>query len=247
VPTVASPVKLYQREMHERLGFFANWLPADPIDVGDVGRLEAGRFRRTSSLAEFGIETTAESGGGDQPVEYTSSNGTQVELGGGAGAAGLAKAEVRVSFSRTSAFVFHASKLRLLRLSNPAAVARDVVVAYDEGRWEKDWLIVESLHEAEIATILVSQDSASELVLSADVSELLASFSLADPNIDFSVTSSRGQVVKIIQAEGVHPLYSCMRVRDPLIGAPSLRPVRGSRASAHAAFARPRLDELLNS
>jgi hypothetical protein len=244
---VASPVKLYQREMHERLGFFANWLPADPIDVGDVGRLEGGRFRRTSSLAELGIETSAESGGGGQPVEYTSSTGTEVELGGGAGVPGLAQGQVRVRFSRNSAFVFHASMLRLLRLSNPTAVARDVLAAYHEGRWEKDWLLVESLHGAEIATILVSQDSTSELVLSADVSELFASFTLADPNIRFTVTSSRGQMVKIIHAEGVHPLYSCLRVRDPLIGPPSLRPVRGYRPPTEPAFARPRIEELPNS
>ncbi len=244
---MASPVKLYQREMHERLGFFANWFPADPLNVGDVGRLEGGRFRRTSSLAELGIEATAEASPGGQPVEYTSSQGTKVEVGGGAAAAALAEAQVRVSFSRKSAFVFHASMLRPLRLGNPAAVARDVLAAYDEGRWEKDWLLVEALHEAEIATILVSQDSTSEVLLCANVSELLASVSLADPNISFSVTSSRGQLIKIINAERVHPLYSCMRVRDPLIGAPSLRPVRGSGAGTEAAFARPGIDELLNS
>ena len=244
---MASPVKLYQREMHDRLGFFANWFPADPINVGDVGRLEGGRFRRSSSLAELGIEATAERSPGGQPVEYTSSEGTKVEVGGGAAAAALAEAQVRVSFSRKSAFVFHASMLRPLRLGNPAAVAREVLVACDDGRWEKDWLLVEALHEAEIATILVSQDSTSELLLSANVSELLASVSLADPSISFSVTSSRGQLVKIIHAERVRPLYSCMRVRDPLIGSPSLRPVRGSGAETAVAFARPRIDELLDS
>ncbi len=244
---MASPVKRYQREMHKRLGFFANWFPADPINVGDVGRLEGGRFRRTSSLAELDIEATALPSPGGQPVEYTSSKGTKVEVGGGATAAAVAEAQVRVSFSRQSAFVFHASMLRPLRLGNPAAVARDVLSAYNEGRWEKDWLLVEALHEADIATILVSEDDSSELLLSASVSELLASVSLADPKISFSVSSSRGQLVKIIHAERVRPLYSCMRVRDLLIGPPSLRPVRGSRAGSEAAFARPGIDELLNS
>jgi hypothetical protein len=168
-------------------------------------------------------------------------------VGGGAGVAALAEAQVSVSFSRMSAFLFHASMLRPVRLGNPAAVARGVLGAYDEGRWEKDWLLIEALHEAEIATILVSQDSTSEVRLSANVSELLASVSLADPKLNFSVTSSRGQLVKIVHAERVHPLYSCMRVRDPLIGAASLRPVRGSRAQPEAAFIRPGVDELLDS
>jgi hypothetical protein len=244
---VASPVELYQREMHERLGFFANWFPADPMNVGDVGRLEGGRFRRTSSLAELGIEATAEGAPGGQPVEYTSSEGTKIQVGGGAAAAGLAEAQVRVSFTRKSAFVFHASMLRPLRLGNPAAIARDVLAAYDAGRWDKDWLLVEALHEAEIATILVSQDTTSEVLLSANVSELLASVSLADPKVSFAVTSSRGQLVKLIHAERVHPLYSCMRIRDPLIGAPSFRPVRGLPARPEAAFSRPGIDDLVKS
>jgi hypothetical protein len=52
---MASPVKLYQQEMHSNLGFFANWLPGDPIEVGDVGVLESGRFRRVVSLEDLGI------------------------------------------------------------------------------------------------------------------------------------------------------------------------------------------------
>ena len=244
---MTSPVMLYQREMHEKLGFFANWFPADPIEVGDVGRLEAGRFRRAASLKELGIEAVAAPSEGGQPVEYTSKEGTKLEVAAGAAMAGLGKGEVKVSFSRESAFVFHASMLRPQRLGNPAAVARDVLAAYDEGRWEKDWLLVEALHEAEIATILVSQDSTAEVVLSASVSELLASVSLADPSINFTVASSQGRMVKMVQAEAARPLYSCLRVRDPLIGASSLRPVRGARAEAEVPFARPAIDELLNS
>ena len=39
------PVRTYREEMHGNLGFFASWLPADPVDVGDIGVLEGGRFR----------------------------------------------------------------------------------------------------------------------------------------------------------------------------------------------------------
>lgn len=238
---------LYQRELHEKLGFFANWLPADPIDVGDVGRLEGGRFRRATSLAALGVEADVETIPSGQPVEYVSKGGTKVEVASGAGVADLASAEVKVTFSHESAFLFHTSILRPVRLSNPAAVTRSVLAAYDEGSWEKEWLLVEALHEADLATILVSQDKSAEVVLSANVSELLASVSLADPRISFSVVSSRGRMVKIVHAERVRPLYSCLRIRDPLIRDPSLRPVRGAATPSQSAFGRPPVDELLNS
>jgi len=52
---MASPVKLYQQEMHSNLGFFATWLPASILELGDFGVLEAGRFRKMGSLKELGI------------------------------------------------------------------------------------------------------------------------------------------------------------------------------------------------
>ena len=36
---MASPVKTYQSEMHDKLGFFATWLPGDHVELGDVGVL----------------------------------------------------------------------------------------------------------------------------------------------------------------------------------------------------------------
>ncbi len=50
---MASPVNLYHREMHDRFGFLATWLPGDS---GDVGSLIGGRFRKVASLEELGIE-----------------------------------------------------------------------------------------------------------------------------------------------------------------------------------------------
>ena len=41
---MASPVKRYQQEMHNNLGFFATWLPSTAIALGDIGVLQSGRF-----------------------------------------------------------------------------------------------------------------------------------------------------------------------------------------------------------
>src|SRR5204863_7490881 len=102
---MASPVKLYQREMHDNLGFFPTWLPGDRIQIGDAGVFEGGRFRRTASIAELGIVYDVSIGAATQNVQYTSTQGTSI--GTKAGAAGaLAQGEIRIELSRDGAFLF---------------------------------------------------------------------------------------------------------------------------------------------
>lgn len=245
---MASPVALYHREIHDNLGYFATWFPGDPIEIGDAGVLEGGRFRRTSSLKDLGIPCEVGAGQGSQNVQYTSTQGTKMTASGGAEATATAKAEISIEFSREGAFVFHASSLRPQRLENRAAVAELIVNAYHNGKWQKDWLLVEMLHTAERATIIVSEDSSAGIVLVASADVPRAAISLADPKIGLTVASMRGKIVHVVGGKGLHPLYSCLRLKDPLFGAASVQPVRGpGGAGEDVQFSRPGIDELLNS
>lgn len=247
---MASPVKLYQREMHDNLGFFPTWLPGDRIEIGDVGILEGGRFRKMTSLAELGIAQKTEAGAATQDVQYTSSHGTKIAFSAGAEATAVAKAEITVDFTSEGAFVFHASRLRPQYLENRAAVGQEILKVYNKGKgkWEEKWLLVEALHTAERATIIVSEDSSAGLVLVASAETPLSSISLVDPKVGLKIASTHGKVVHVIGGKGLHPLYSCLRVKDPLFGEPSVQPVRGAGAyDNEVSFARPGIDELLDS
>ncbi len=244
---MASPVKLYQREMHDNLGFFATWLPGDQIEVGDVGVIEGGRFRREASLKELGIPCKVGAGKAMQSVQYTSTQGTKIATTAGA-ATTLAKAEISIDFSREGAFVFHASNLRPYRLDNRVAVAEKIVDAYKKGTWKKEWLLVEGIHAAECATIIVSEDGSASLVLAASADAPIAGVSLADPKIGLTATATRGRIVHILGGAGLHPLYACLQLKDPLFGGPSVRPVRGAGAAGEEVpLSRPGIDVLLNS
>lgn len=245
---MGSPVKLYHQEMHDNLGFFATWLPGDALDVGDVGVLEGGRFRRMASLKELGIACEVSARQVNQDVQYTSTHGTKITASAGAAAATVAKTEISIEFSQQGAFVFHASRLRPQQLENRTAVADSVVRAYDNGKWQKDWLLIETLHTAERATIIVSEDNSAGIVLAASVDAPLPSVSLADPKIGLTVTSTRGKIVHVVGGKGLHPLYSCLRLKDPLFGKPSVQPVRGpASAGEESQFSRPGINDLLNS
>lgn len=244
---MASPVKLYQSEMHDNLGFWPTWLPGDPHEIGDVGVLEGGRFRRLTTLAELGIATARDVEGASQDVQYTSSQGTTIKATAGAEVSSLAKAEIAVEFSRRGAFVFHASRLRQRRLGNLGGIGREIVRAHERGRWDGNWLVIEALHTADRATVIVSEDSSAGIVLEARAEAPLVSISLADPKVSLTVGSTRGKIVHVVGAAGLHPLYSCVRLRTPLFGSPAVLPVRGMGSSDEAPFSRPGIDELLDS
>lgn len=245
---MATPVRLYQHEMHENLGFFATWLPNDSIEIGDVGILEGGRFRRMTSLQELGITANVGEGRAKSDVQYSSTQGTKIETSTAGQAVGLAKAEISVEFSRQGAFLFQASRLQPRELVNRAEVSAKILEAYHRRAWDKAWFLVEAVHAADRATIIVAEDDSAGLVLSAEVQQAIPSISLVDPKLSLQVKSTRGKVMYILAQKGLHPLYSCLRVKDPLLGAAAVRPVRGNAGpAANQAFLRPGLDELLES
>jgi low affinity Fe/Cu permease len=183
-----------------------------------------------------------------QTVDYSSTEGTKISTSASAEAATIGKAEISIDFSRQGAFLFQASKLQTWQLENRMVVGEQIVKAYGQKKWDKSWLLVESLHASERATIVVAEDSAAGLVIVAKMDEALPSISLVDPKISLSVTSTRGKMMRLIGSEGLHPLYSCLRLKDPLFGSPSVQPVRGIKdARVESDFSRPGISELLDS
>ena len=244
---MASPVKLYQQEMHKNLGFFPTWLPGDMMEIGDAGVLIDGRFRKMSSLKELAIPFAVTPGASKQNVQYTSTQGTTIAPSAGAAVPGVAKAEINVTFSQSGAFVFHATGLSPRQIENRSLVTEAIVMAYKRNRWKKEWLLVEALHTADLATIIVSEDSKAEVVLTADVNAPLVAISLADPKVGLSVASVTGKIVHLVGATEIHPLYSCLRLKDHFFSEPSVEPVRGTAPKERNPFERPAIQELLDS
>jgi hypothetical protein len=249
---MASPVKLYQQEMHRNVGFFATWLPASILELGDFGVLEAGRFRKIGSLKEIGITDVEVREGTPENMSYSASAERKAGASTEASAAvPVAKAELSIRFTRQGGYVFEAAGMRNVEIANRMALANRILAVYEQDRWRKEWLVVDSIYRAASATIIVSEDGSSEIVLKASGNIPLGSLPLADPQLGLSVSSSSGKVVHVVAQSGLSPLYSCLKVRDPLIGlpwvGPSLAPVRGLDDKAAQALTRLGIEELLAS
>ncbi|WP_229755426.1 hypothetical protein [Hymenobacter cavernae] len=244
---MASPAKLYQQEMHKNLGFFATWFPGDPIAIGDVGVLENGRFRLETTLTQLGIQCDVMSDQTEQDIQYTSTEGTKIITSAGMSAPSSAKGEITIDFSREGAFVFNASGLRMHRLDKLSRVAEEILKTYRDDKWNKDWILIESLYTARRATVIISNDSSSGVTLQADAKVNIQGASLADPNVELTVKSTRGKMLQIVGSTELSPLYSCYKVTDLWYSRqPSFVPIRGRNTPEINAFEEVSIDNLLN-
>jgi hypothetical protein len=247
---MATPARTYQQEMHRNLGLFATWLPGDRLDLGDIGVLEAGRFRKQTSLRELGIREVAGPKGSAQNLQYTSTSGTEtsVETDAKVGSGIEVQANIKINFNRSGAFLFHASKAQNIRLENSLELADAIVAAYEAERWQVGWYLVEAIYVADCATIIVCEDNSADLILRASADGELGSIPLANPRARLNISSSRGRMVHILSGRKVHPLYSCLKLKESWFKQPSLVPVRGAaRDPGDLPFVRPRISDLLDS
>ena len=245
---MASPAKLYQKEMHNNVGFFATWLPSSTLDIGDIGVFEGGQFRRQGSLRELGIASPSLREGEPQKMSYSAS--AERKVAGTASArtiAPVAGAELSIRLSQEGGFVFEAEGVRQIEIADRIGLARSILDLHRETVWKEEWHFIDSVYSAASATILVSEGSASDVVLNANAAVIPGAWPLADPKLSLSVSSSTGKIVYVIAAAGLKPLYSCLKVRSHVFRDPSLEPVRGMATNPSDVLARPRIDTLLES
>jgi hypothetical protein len=218
------------------------------MELGDIGILTDGTFRKRLSLQDLGIKYQASALGAAQNLQYTSKSGTDFSVDSSAATLGLldVTAAIKVEFSSEGAFLFQASGVRNRRLENIENLSRGILEMWNNGNWDKNWYMVESIHQADYATVIVSEEISAGVTFKAKGA--LSGIPLADPQIDLSIASSRGKMAQVIAARGLRPLYSCLRVREGWFSGASVQAVRGE--SAHpggSPFVRPSITELLES
>src|SRR5437899_12032034 len=105
----------YAREMNEKFGYFATWLPNVRVKLGDVGLVREHVFEPVSSLEQMGIAFGIDRDRQTADFDYTSSDAVSIDtkVSGAvhdlAAATASADGTISISFSRADAVVFQAS------------------------------------------------------------------------------------------------------------------------------------------
>ena len=101
---------------------------------------------------------------------------------------------------------------------------------YERKRWKKEWLLVESVHAAERASIIISEDNAALLVLAADV-KLLPTILRRSEGWLPEVSATEGKLFQTLGAN-LHPFVILPAQGTPSSGQAEVLPVRGQGDAA---------------
>lgn len=214
-----SSARSYLNALYRRFQLLGAWPPNQRVEVGEVGVLEQGAFRRASSLGRLGVAFTASSAG--QVGDLEASEGAEISSENDAGGQvawvnGAPRLGVRVKLGHQGAFVFDALEVVEWRIDDTIAVERQVLALLARGAWDPSWVIVDRVLQARSLTVLVSEGDNAELGLEGSGQLGAHGLRLADATLGLRSTYVRGDSLRFLGEVGLTPLYQCLRVQQRL-------------------------------
>ncbi len=216
---MASAQGQYTNEMKKKFGYYATWNPGVPLKLGDIGTFSDNVFTRLSNLTDRGIEFEIRPDETKTPLEHNSEGSVSVttKLSGTVAPQGSVltnlDAGIIVEFSKENSTLFKANNTTSPSIKDTIKLGEQVLKLYREGKWNKNWVIVTELVEAENATVIISNNSNSKIELKANANIDAPTFDIADAEFKFSTQFSKGLETKIISAEGLTPLFKVMGMK----------------------------------
>jgi hypothetical protein len=218
----------YTRELRDRFGYSATWVPTSEIRIGDVGMLRHHEFERLATLADFGVSFDVRESRAEASIDYASEGAVSVAVkaAGQAPPVGLgltlAEAGVIVSFGVKNAIVLQATGCVVASIENVHGLAKRMLDLYEGQRWPEDYVAVTEVVRAQGATVLISSASGGSVALTARGGVTLGPTSLGDVNAGLQVALSRDIDTQIVARGGLCPLFRARGIRKRWLRTPEV-------------------------
>lgn len=216
----------YTRELKKQFGYFATWLPGTPLELGDIGVLKGNIFTKISNLSDFKIKFDVEKDTSKADIEHSSKGAVSITTKASGTVApqgsslGEIEAGIRVEFNKENAILFKANATLSPSIKDQVSVGNQVIKLFEEGKWDKNWVVITEIVEAESATILISSSSNSKIELKAKGDVGSANLDIADADLGFELKFSKDLSTKIIAEESLTPLFRASKIKRPWFSKP---------------------------
>lgn len=215
-----TPAELYVREIRRRLNYyFAAWLPNEELKLGDVGILEGEFFRRTTTLEKLDFSFTERPDTSPTPIDLVSQQGTSftLKISGEANdaipALPVNKAGFSLSFSNEGAFVFQAAESFEPSIEDIATLNEQILQAYKEGKWGKNWAVITKIVKVPYATCIISNSSNSEIIFETDAALKQGIVDLGNMDTNLMWRKQTGDLIKMIGARDISPFFQLSKLK----------------------------------
>lgn len=204
-------------------------MPGAPLELGDIGILKNNEFTKVSGLKNEGIEFEIEDDITKSDLEHATNGAVSIttKLSGSIPAAGSVLADVdagfTVEFSQQNAILFKANGTVIPRIDDQIKLGREIISRYQQGKWDKDWVVITELVKADSSTIIISSSANGKVELKAKANITAAKLDIADADLNLECTFSKDLSTKIISEQGLTPLFKISRIKSRLFLPPVVR------------------------
>jgi hypothetical protein len=234
----------YTRELHDRFGYSATWVPTSEVRLGDVGVLRKHQYERVRTLADLDIGFERRNASSMGSLDHASSSGVSLTIKA-AGELPLANsilaqadAGIAVSFDAEGAILFQAAACMVTSIEDQHALGEQLLQMYDRGDWPEEYVVVTEIVRAERATILISNSRAATIEFKTQANVHLSEYSLVDADVKLQVARSRNIGTQVVAEGELTPLFKAKGVRRRLLRPPDFR-TRGAPAPISGTQSRP--------
>ena len=183
---------------------FAGKRPAMPpnqaLKLGDFGTIKGGKkgipFDRLGNVSTLGI-TFKERKGAVADVETLESAGVTTAQMTGSAKKSTAEVEIAVGFSKKHTMIYHGSGMHVAEVEDQLALGKSLAALLKKKNWKKNWVVVTALHVTQGATILLAQESSSDIRLTGKAE--FSTGNLANASADVAVYQSSKGIVSYVQ------------------------------------------------
>ena len=214
----------YTDELYENFGYFATWEPGTTRELGEVGELRNNEFIRVTNLKNLKIDFKIIKDEVKHELNYSSKGSVKLtqKLNGKTTpvASVLAEADAGfvLEFGKEKSVFLKAIGVVTEQIDDQASMSQEILKRYNEGKWEKQWVVINELKRAESATIVISNSANSKIEISAKAALGKEELNIADATLDLSIVASQGINTEIIAKTEVTPLFRLKGIKKPFFG-----------------------------
>lgn len=218
----------YTRELFREFRYFAAWLPGTPFELGDIGIMKGKQFTKIGNLKDekFNIRFEIENDSTPSDINHSSKGAVIVtaKLSGTASPTNSTLTELEagfnVSFSKENAILFKAKNTFNHTIKDQIKLGDEILTLYKNRKWDKDYVVITEIVEAESSTILISSEKNSSIDIKASADIGSKALDIADTSLELGLKFSRGVSTELICKGDLTPLFKVSKVKNRLFSSP---------------------------
>ena len=203
--------QLYVKKVKYHLDYHGTWLPIDNLKLGDIGIMVGNAFRPLGeNLSDYGIqyEILPPVPRPDDEFSFSTSGMVIQNYKANVDVDQIGTANLELTFNDSFGIAFRTKEPKISRLAKQGLIAEQIAALYKENKdkWKYRVIIMEMI-EVDSASIIISGEAGSSIIVGADVDLDPALANIADAGIGVKNIRKSGAITEYLAKTALTPLY----------------------------------------